>query len=46
MAGVTEGAERTGTAAEQVRAASGELALQAETLRSKVDGFLAEFRAA
>ncbi|MBP0445332.1 methyl-accepting chemotaxis protein [Roseomonas sp. SSH11] len=45
-AGVTEGAERTGAAASQLRAASAELAQQSEQLRGKVDGFLAEIRAA
>ncbi|WP_198379994.1 methyl-accepting chemotaxis protein [Roseomonas sp. KE2513] len=45
-AGVTEGAERTGIAARQVRAASGELARQSQTLREKVDGFLAGIRTA
>ncbi|WP_458094107.1 methyl-accepting chemotaxis protein [Roseomonas sp. WA12] len=45
-AGVTEGAERTGLAANQLRTASGELARQAETLRGRVDGFLSEIRAA
>jgi len=45
-AGVTEGAERTGAAASQVRAASGELSQQAEVLRSKVEHFLTDIRAA
>ena len=45
-AGVTEGAERTGAAAGQLRAASGELAHQAEVLRGRMDSFLAEARAA
>ncbi len=46
----TEGARaataRTGAAAEQVRGASAELARQAETIRARVDGFLAGMRAA
>jgi methyl-accepting chemotaxis protein len=44
--GVTEGAQQTGAAATQVRAASGELSQKAEGLRAKVDGFLAGIRAA
>ena len=44
--GVTQGAERTGAAASQVRAASGELAQQSEALRSRVDAVLAGIRAA
>ncbi|WP_268893621.1 hypothetical protein [Roseomonas harenae] len=43
---MTEGAERTGAAAAQVRSASGELAQQAEQLRGRVDRFLSEIRAA
>jgi methyl-accepting chemotaxis protein len=45
-AGMTEGAERTGAAAIQLRAASAELATQSGTLRGKVHGFLADIRAA
>ncbi|MBB5692772.1 methyl-accepting chemotaxis protein [Muricoccus pecuniae] len=45
-AGVTEGAERTGAAADQLRAASGELSEQAELLRSRMDRFLGEIRRA
>jgi methyl-accepting chemotaxis protein len=45
-AGVTEGAERTGAAADQLRAASSELAQQSEQLRGRVDRFLSEIRAA
>jgi methyl-accepting chemotaxis protein len=45
-AGVTEGAERTGAAADQLRAASAELAQQSEQLRGRVDRFLSEIRAA
>ncbi|WP_052401390.1 methyl-accepting chemotaxis protein [Muricoccus aerilatus] len=44
-AGVTEGAGRTGVAAEQVRFASGDLAQQSELLRGRVDTFLAGIRA-
>ena len=44
--GVTEGAQQTGAAASQVRAASGELSQRAEGLRAQVDGFLAGIRAA
>jgi len=45
-AGVTEGAAQTGAAATQVRAASGDLARQAEGLRGRVDAFLTGIRAA
>jgi len=45
-AGVTEGAERTGAAAVQVRAASGELSRQAEAMRGRMENFLADIRAA
>jgi methyl-accepting chemotaxis protein len=45
-AGVRQGAERTGGAAQDLKGASGELAQQAERLRSQVDGFLANLRAA
>ncbi|MBB5696604.1 methyl-accepting chemotaxis protein, partial [Roseomonas pecuniae] len=44
--GVTEGAQQTGAAATQVRAASGELAQKAELLRGQVDRFLGGIRAA
>jgi methyl-accepting chemotaxis protein len=43
---LTEGAHRTRSAAEELRGASGELARQADTLRGKVDAFLAGIRAA
>ena len=46
ISGVTQGAERTGVAAVQVRAASSELSQQAEALRGKVDRFLDDIRAA
>ncbi|PKR56979.1 methyl-accepting chemotaxis protein [Thalassospira lohafexi] len=39
--GVSEAAASTGAAAEEVLAASGDLSVQAETLSSKVDAFLA-----
>ncbi|MDJ0391226.1 HAMP domain-containing methyl-accepting chemotaxis protein [Roseomonas sp. E05] len=45
-AGVREGAERTGGAASDLRSASSELARQAEVLRSQMDSFLGEIRAA
>ncbi|WP_338663404.1 methyl-accepting chemotaxis protein [Pararoseomonas sp. SCSIO 73927] len=45
-AGVTEGAERTGAAASQLRSASAGLSGQAEMLRQRVDTFLAQIRAA
>ncbi|MBR0666067.1 methyl-accepting chemotaxis protein [Roseomonas hellenica] len=45
-AGLREDAEHTGATAGQLRAASGELAQQAETLRGKVDSFLGDIRAA
>jgi methyl-accepting chemotaxis protein len=44
--GVTDGAQRTGAAASQLRAASGELAQQAEVLRGRMDRFLGDIRAA
>ena len=44
--GLAAGAALTGAAATQVRAASGELAQQAETLRGRVDAFLSAIRAA
>ena len=44
--GVTQGAERTGAAASQVRSAAGELAQQAELLNGQVVSFLAAIRAA
>jgi methyl-accepting chemotaxis protein len=46
IAGVNEAAGKTGAAASQVLASSGELGKQAETLRSEVDQFLAKIRAA
>ncbi len=46
IAGVTKAAGDTGTASQQVLGAAGELAKQAETLRARVDGFLASIRAA
>ena len=42
---VTEGAQETGTAAQQVLAASGELARQSTVLESEVRGFLERLRA-
>ncbi|WP_431283924.1 methyl-accepting chemotaxis protein [Humitalea sp. 24SJ18S-53] len=45
-AGVREGAERTGASAVELRAASGELAKQADQMRGQVDRFLADIRAA
>jgi methyl-accepting chemotaxis protein len=44
--GVSRAAGDTGTAATQLLGAAGDLSLQAETLRSDVDGFLANVRAA
>ncbi|MBP0447396.1 methyl-accepting chemotaxis protein [Roseomonas sp. SSH11] len=44
--GVTDGAQRTGAAASQVRAASSELAQQAEVLRGRMDRFLNDIRVA
>ncbi len=44
--GVSRAAGDTGTAATQLLGAAGELSQQAETLRSDVDGFLANVRAA
>ncbi|MDJ0388137.1 methyl-accepting chemotaxis protein [Roseomonas sp. E05] len=45
-AGVSEDAERTGRAAEDVRGASSELARQADSLRSRMEQFLTALRAA
>ena len=44
--GLATGAALTGAAATEVRAASGKLAQQAETLRERVDAFLSAIRAA
>jgi methyl-accepting chemotaxis protein len=46
ITGVNEAAAETGAAASQVLASAGDLAKQAETLRSEVDTFLANIRAA
>jgi methyl-accepting chemotaxis protein len=46
IAGVTEAASTTGAAAVQVQGAARELSEQAETLRHRVEGFLAGIRAA
>ena len=46
IGGVTQAASDTGTAASQVLSASGELAKQAEVLRSQVGTFLTNIRAA
>ncbi len=46
IAGVTQAVSATGTAAEQVLGAAGELAKQGEALRSQVDRFLSAVRAA
>jgi methyl-accepting chemotaxis protein len=46
IAGVTEAAASTGAASTQVLGASGELSRQAETLRTKVETFLAAIKAA
>jgi methyl-accepting chemotaxis protein len=46
IAGVTQAADETGTAASKVLGASGDLAKHAETLRGQVDSFIAEIRAA
>jgi methyl-accepting chemotaxis protein len=46
ISGVTEAATSTGAAAEQVLAASSELSQQSETLRGKVETFLAAVKAA
>jgi methyl-accepting chemotaxis protein len=46
IGGVTEAAASTGAAANQVLSASGELSQQSETLRSKVETFLAGVKAA
>jgi len=46
IAGVTEAAGRTGSAANQVLASSGALSQQAESLRREVDAFLADVKAA
>ena len=44
--GVSQGAEQTGQSAAEVRAASADLARQAEGLRGRVDQFLGAIRAA
>jgi uncharacterized protein YoxC len=46
IVGVSQGSRETGTAAEQVLAAAGELSKQAETLRADVGGFIADVKAA
>jgi methyl-accepting chemotaxis protein len=46
ITGVSEAAAQTGAAASQVLSAAGELSQQSETLRSEVDTFLANIRAA
>jgi methyl-accepting chemotaxis protein len=46
ISGVTEAATTTSAAAEQVLGAAGELSRQSELLRTKVETFLAEVRAA
>ena len=46
IAGVTHAVATTGSAANQVFGASGDLAKQAQALRQQVDGFLAVVRAA
>jgi methyl-accepting chemotaxis protein len=46
ISGVTRAAADTGTASSQVLSSAGELAMQAEALRSEVDSFLAKVRAA
>lgn len=46
IAGVTKAAGDTGAASSQVLSASSELADQAATLRARLDGFLAQIRAA
>ena len=46
IAGVSQAANDTGAAAMEMRSAAGELSQQSETLRSQVDKFLANVRAA
>jgi methyl-accepting chemotaxis protein len=46
ITGVSEAAGATGAAAEQVQTAAGELSQQSEILRSKVETFLSEIKAA
>ena len=46
ISGVTESANQTGAAANQVLSSSGELSQQAEKLRSEVDEFLRDVRTA
>ncbi|MCH9019155.1 MAG: hypothetical protein IIA73_02140 [Proteobacteria bacterium] len=46
VAGLNQAASETGAAASQMLEAAGGLAQQAETLRTEVDKFLAEVRAA
>ena len=46
VAGVTQAATETGTAAGQVLTSAGELTEQAELLRKEVDKFLTEVKAA
>ena len=46
ITGVSEGAEETGKAANQVLEAAGQLSRQSEGLREAVDMFLADIRAA
>jgi len=46
ISGVSEAAASTGSAAEQVKSAAGELSQQSETLRGKVETFLASIKAA
>jgi methyl-accepting chemotaxis protein len=46
IGGVTAGADATGEAAQKVKSAAEALGAQAEQLRSRVNGFLAEMRAA
>jgi methyl-accepting chemotaxis protein len=46
ISGVSEAAASTGAAAGQVLSAAGELSMQSETLRSKVETFLAAIKAA
>ena len=44
LTGVTRAASETSTAADQMREAAAQLSLEAENLRTKTDGFLAELR--
>ncbi len=46
IAGVTEAAQHTGTAAAQLLGASGELSIQAETMRNQVEKFISSIKAA